>query len=161
MSLLISSVGYADDSSPDNSLPLPISKPAGLIGEYISVLSETGQKLSLEQVKQAYQQGEFVRWDRAVLSFGIGSAPKWLVFEIENRTEKNISRRLIIENSWLDKADINILHNEQIIRQLHLGDFYPLYSAQVKTLFILCDLSGHVYSDEPILYRACILSFLA
>jgi len=139
MSLLISSVGYADDSSPDNSLPLPISKPAGLIGEYISVLSETGQKLSLEQVKQAYQQGEFVRWDRAVLSFGIGSAPKWLVFEIENRTEKNISRRLIIENSWLDKADINILHNEQIIRQLHLGDFYPFAERIIEHRFFAFD----------------------
>ncbi|MCK5667424.1 MAG: hypothetical protein KAI17_28245 [Thiotrichaceae bacterium] len=77
MSLLISSVSSADDSSAGNSLPLSISKPAGLIGEYISVLSETDQKLSLEQAIQAYQQGKFVRWDRPVLSFGIGTAAKW------------------------------------------------------------------------------------
>ncbi|RKZ97757.1 MAG: GGDEF domain-containing protein [Gammaproteobacteria bacterium] len=139
MSLLISSVSSADDSSPDNSLPLPISKPAGLIGEYISVLSEAGKKMSLEQAKQAYQQGKFIRWDRPVLSFGIGSAPKWLVFEIENLTNKNISRRLIIENSWLDKADINILHNELIIRQLHLGDSYPFAERIIEHRFFAFD----------------------
>lgn len=139
MSLLISSVSRADASSSDASSPLSISKSAGMIGEYISVLSETDQKLSLEQAKQAYQQGEFVRWDRPVLSFGIGVTPKWLVLDIENLSVNTISRRLIIENSWLDKADIYILHNEQIIKQLHLGDAYPFVERSIEHRFFAFD----------------------
>ncbi|MCU7801064.1 MAG: hypothetical protein KZQ70_13230, partial [gamma proteobacterium symbiont of Lucinoma myriamae] len=122
---MISSVSRADASS-----QLSINNPAGMIGNYFSVLSETDQQFSLKQAQQAYQQGKFMPWDRPVLSFGIGAAPKWLVVEIENPTEKNLSRRLVIENSWLDKADIYILHNKQITRQLHLGDIYPFVYAR-------------------------------
>ncbi|MCU7939973.1 MAG: diguanylate cyclase [gamma proteobacterium symbiont of Bathyaustriella thionipta] len=132
MSLLICSISRADDSS-----PLLINKPAGLIGEYLSVFTETNQKLSLKEAKQIYQQGEFVRWDKPVLSFGIGVAPKWLVVEIENRAEKNISRRLIIEKSWLDQADISIVHNEQVIKQVHLGDAYPFAERSIEHRFFV------------------------
>ncbi|MCK5667423.1 MAG: hypothetical protein KAI17_28240, partial [Thiotrichaceae bacterium] len=61
------------------------------------------------------------------------------MFDIENRTKKNISRRLIIENSWLDKADITILHNEQLIRQLHLGDSFPFAERIIVHRFFAFD----------------------
>lgn len=134
LSLLLSTVSRAAE------IPsLSISKSAGLIGEYISVLSESDEKLSLAQARQAYQQGEFIRWDRPVLSYGIGVAPKWLVIEIENPGVNTIPRRFIIENSWLDKADIYILHNEQIIKQLHLGDVYPFNKRIIEHRFFAFD----------------------
>lgn len=128
----------------DKASSLAVDHPAGMIGEYISVFAENDQKLSLVQAQQLHNQGAFTRWDRPVLSFGIGAAPRWLMIEIKNSSISSLSRRLIIENSWLDTADIYILHNKLLMKQLHLGDSYPFNMRAIEHRFFAVD-----YDYEP------------
>ncbi len=116
----------------------------GIISGHLVVLDEqsmsgTKQALTLQQVQQFYRQGKFVHIGKTVLSFGIGAKPKWLAAEIKNPRQQTVLRRFIIENSWLDKIDIYLLHNNKLLEQLHLGDTYPFASRAIKHRFFAFD----------------------
>jgi len=129
--------------SADQASPLSIHNTNQLIGNNLAVLEETQQKLTLDEAIEVYQQGHFFNIDKDVLSFGIGVSPRWLVVEVENPEEEKITRRIVIENSWLDKADIYILKDKQLISQYHLGDSYPFSQRDIKHRFFAFD---HDYS---------------
>ena len=126
-------------SSADEAISLPISHSTNTIGEYLVVLKEQAQPLSLLQARQAYLQGRFSSWKKPVLSFGIGASPRWLVAQVDNRSDKKVTRRLVIENSWLDKADIYILHNDRLVKQLQLGDSFPFNERIIEHRFFAFD----------------------
>ncbi len=119
---------------------IPINNPSGIIGEHIVFLGETDeQSLTLQQVKQAYQQGEFSHANKQVLSVGIGVSPIWLSAEINNPNAYPMTRRLVIETSWLDKATVYVLKDGQLIKKINLGDSYPFSSRPVSHRFFAFD----------------------
>ena len=145
ISLLLCCLLFSSTVRADQASLTAINNSGSHIGEHLVVLEESlalkenEHALTLKQAQQAYQQGKFSHWEKAVLSFGIGVSPRWLVAEIKNPDAHNITRRFIIENSWLDKIDIYILRNEQVLEQIHLGDSYPFSSRIIEHRFFAFD----------------------
>ena len=113
------------------------------IGEHVVYLSETDQALTLEEVRNAYSSGQFLSWDKPALSFGIGASPVWVRFTVENNNNHNLVRRLIIENSWLDLAELYIIKDGEIVDQQKAGDSLLFTERTVKHRFLTFD---HEYS---------------
>lgn len=107
------------------------------IGKHVVYLAETEQPLSLDQARAAYDSGKFSRWEKPVLSFGIGSSPIWLRFTVTNKEKNKVSRRLIVENSWLDHAEIFIIKDGQTVNRQKTGDSFPLAERRVKHRFLV------------------------
>lgn len=134
----------------EQASPVLIDNASRIIGNHLVVLDEaliteqlmpekSHQPLTLEQAQQAYEQDQFIHLGKTVLSFGIGVSPRWLVAEIENPLQDTMLRRLIIENSWLDKIDIYLLHNGKLVKQLQLGDSFPFTERVIKHRFFAFD----------------------
>jgi len=128
-----------DVISADQVSPLSIHETNQLIGKNLAVLEENHQRLTVEEAREAYQQGQFSNENKDALSFGIGVSPRWLIAEVHNPEEENITRRMVIENSWLDRVDIYILRDQRVINQYHLGDSYPFSERAIKHRFFAFD----------------------
>ena len=98
-------------------VPVSVDANYEAIGNHASYLRESTQALTIEQANAAYSSGEFINWNKPVLSFGIGSSPIWVRFTVDNSYPYKILRRLIIENSWLDLAEIFIVRDGQVIAE--------------------------------------------
>lgn len=108
------------------------------IGKHISYFREADKELSLNEAIAAYETSGFSHWHKAVLSFGIGTSPVWLRFSIENSSEHDAFRRLTIENSWLDLAQLYIIHDRTIIEQ-QSGDSLPFTQRTSNHRFLTFD----------------------
>lgn len=125
------------ESSGTTSLTVYTNKNYDAIGEYVSYLTETEQTLNLEQAQVAYAAGNFLKWKKPVLSFGIGASPVWLRFTVTNKTEHAVQRRLIVENSWLDHADVFIIKDGQTVFREQSGDNLPYPARAIKHRFLV------------------------
>ena len=130
--LLTSSNIYADDANTINT-----DNNYAAIGEHVEYLIETDQPLSLQQVQSAYTSGVFQQWHKPVLSFGIGSSPVWVRFNVSNNGSDKVQRLLVIENSWMDYIDIFILENGQTVFQEKTGDHLPYSEKTIKHRFFV------------------------
>jgi len=119
--------------------PLPLDNSNRAVGEYFQVLAETDRALTIEQAETAFSRGDFVQWQKPVLSFGIGTSPRWLTAEVDNPGKSDILRRLVIENSWLDKLDIYVIENHQLVKAAHMGDSLTFSERPVKHRFFVFD----------------------
>lgn len=89
--------------------PLDISKVFKQpIGKELYFLQEQ-PPLSLNSALSRYQRGDFTASHSNVLSFGIGSNPVWLAFDVENPLDSQVKRRIQIATSWLDNVDIHFI----------------------------------------------------
>jgi diguanylate cyclase (GGDEF)-like protein len=109
------------------------------IGQHVAYLQEDDQPLTITQVKDAYTSGEFQNWDRPVLSFGIGTSPVWIRFTVVNDTPEEVLRRLIIENSWLDLAELYIFNEGNLVEHRQSGDMYRFTERTPKHRFLTFD----------------------
>ncbi|MDH5358339.1 MAG: sensor domain-containing diguanylate cyclase [Gammaproteobacteria bacterium] len=109
------------------------------IGEYTFTRLEAAQPLSIEQARMAFIEGKFSTLNKSIASFGIGSRPVWLTFGVENNLDRPAPRRLAIENSWLDKADVYVIHEGQVVAQQQMGDSYPFNARPVDHRFFVFD----------------------
>jgi len=119
--------------------PVLTSNNYDAIGEHSQFLIETEKVLSFDQVVEAFKSGQFSKWGKPVLSFGIGVKPLWLKFDIHNQSDKTHLRRLIIETSWLDSAEVYIVKNRQLISRQKTGDTFPFDSRPVDHRFFAFD----------------------
>lgn len=78
------------------------------IGKDLLFLQEQ-QALSVNSALAAYLQGDFTASHSSVLSFGIGSKPIWLAFNVQNPLTSPVNRRIQIATSWLDSVDIHYI----------------------------------------------------
>ncbi|RTR34983.1 sensor domain-containing diguanylate cyclase [Shewanella atlantica] len=78
------------------------------IGKELLFLQEQ-HPLSLNSALSHYQQGDFTASHSNVLSFGIGSNPVWLAFDVDNPLDSQVKRRIQIATSWLDNVDIHFI----------------------------------------------------
>ncbi|ABV35456.1 putative diguanylate cyclase (GGDEF domain) [Shewanella sediminis HAW-EB3] len=67
------------------------------------------QPLCVNSALSNYLQGGFTASHSRVLSFGIGSKPVWLAFDVENPLTFPVNRRIQIATSWLDSVDIHYI----------------------------------------------------
>ena len=107
------------------------------IGEHVTYLSEKDKPLSLKQAQTAYASGDFLQWHKPVFSFGIGTSPVWLRFTVTNNSKNDVQRRLIVENSWLDNADIFIIKDGQLVFQEKAGDSLPFTDKTIDHRFFV------------------------
>ncbi len=132
--LLTCSVTHADTSE-----TIYTSKNYDGIGEYVTYLAETNKPLTLKQAQAAYGSGIFSKWNRPVLGFGIGASPVWLRFTVTNKGNETVTRRLTVENSWLDHADVFIIKDGKTIFHKAQGDSQPFAERSVKHRFFVFD----------------------
>jgi diguanylate cyclase (GGDEF)-like protein len=123
----------------DTSASTSVNTDYDAIGEYVSYLPETDQPLSIEQAREAYSSGKFMSWNKPVLSFGIGTSPVWVRFTVENSYLHKYSHRLIIENSWLDLAEIYIVRDGMVTAQKNTGDSLPFDERSPEHRFLIFD----------------------
>lgn len=120
--LTLSSASFADDSLVAD-LDTIGTNPIGLITSYYQ---ENNQSLSLEQAFDHYYQGQFQTAADQVLTFGIGSAPVWVAFSVDNQQSSNQHRLFSIDKSWIDSIDITVKNRtSNEITHFHVGDKVP------------------------------------
>jgi len=129
----------------DNGKTISAQKTYRAIGEFTAVYAEKGPQLSLTEVQKSYAQGLFSASDSSVLSLGNGSPAHWITFTINNPTQNDLLRRLIIENSWLDLIDLYIINNGKLINQQRVGDQFPFSARPIHHRFFAFD---HHYPSE-------------
>ncbi len=113
--------------------------PAQALGMYASYLVEHEGALDISGATAAFGRGVFVRGDSPVLNFGIGSLPVWIRFEVDNRTEAVLQRRLSVETSWLDKVDVYVLSGNSLVNGYKMGDGLPFSERPVDSPFFAVD----------------------
>lgn len=121
------------------SVHVSVDKNYDAIGQHITYLREDVQPLTIEQARNAYANGKFSNWSKPVLSFGIGTSPVWARFTIENSNSDKSYRRLIIENSWLDLAEIFIIKDGVLVTQENIGDSLPFSERDPEHRFLALD----------------------
>lgn len=109
-------------ASADSPTPVSVNHNYDAIGQHVVYLQEKDTPLTIEQARSAYSSGKFSNWNKPVLSFGIGTSPVWIRFTVDNSNHEKTNRRLIIENSWLDLAELYIVKNGVIVEQKKSGD---------------------------------------
>jgi len=157
--LFISSNLHADTSG-----TLDTSKNYNAIGKFVVYLTETSKPLTLQQAQTAYNSGIFSKWNSPVLGFGIGTSPVWLHFTVTNKDTEVATRRLIIENSWLDHADVFIIKDNKIISHEAQGDSQPFADRAIHIASLFSNTTTRLVSAKCIFARplrphACYLSF--
>lgn len=96
------------------------------LGKFIAYFQEEqNEKLSLQQAIKRFEQKDVLQGTSNSVSLGLGVAPVWIKFSIENNTQIDDIYRLAIETPWLDYIDAWIINNGNIIERITGGDGYP------------------------------------
>ena len=101
------------------------------IGRHAEFLQETAGRLELAEAIAARAAGKFVPGASPVLSFGIGAKPVWIRFAVDNPTDAPVERRLSIEAAWLDRLDVHVLHEGNLVATHRGGDRQPFMQRTV------------------------------
>jgi diguanylate cyclase (GGDEF)-like protein len=120
--------------------PVSLDERSGApLGLHASYLKEQDSALDLTQAMSAYREGKFVACDTPILTFGMGSRPVWIAFEVKNDTVAQQLRRLDVETSWLDKLDVYFLTDDKTVASYELGDSKPFSLRPIKRRFFEID----------------------
>ncbi|QBG35080.1 7TMR-DISMED2 domain-containing protein [Litorilituus sediminis] len=104
------------------------------IGSYFTVIREQQAELSVEQTMQLMnEQGKLATTKH--LNYGIWSRPVWFEAKLNNNEAEKLeaedleadhfAKRLTLAISWIDKLDIYLVQNSQVLTAYHLGDSLP------------------------------------
>ncbi|MDH5426097.1 MAG: sensor domain-containing diguanylate cyclase [Gammaproteobacteria bacterium] len=107
------------------------------IGTYIQYYLEDTQVLTLAAAIQLFQQNKFISSNKASLNFGIGSAPVWLRFEVNNPAAAAVINRLSVETSWMDKLTVYFVREGQLVKQQLGGDELAYSERKIKNIFFV------------------------
>lgn len=99
--------------------------PSSSLGRYVQVLREYGAPWSVEQALERFAQANPPPPRDEVLSFGIGAAPVWLLLPLHNDDPGSLHLHLLLGTSWMDSADVYVVHRGKVRSHLHLGDEVP------------------------------------
>ena len=121
--------------------PIALDRPqsAAVVGKQSFYLQENGTPLTLDGVRAAWQSGRFQPAGNSVLAFGIGAGPVWVRLELFNGGDQPATRRLVVENPWLDRLDVYVETSAQIVRHVRLGDTLPFSVRPVPSRFFAVD----------------------
>ncbi len=128
------------------SLPVSVTVPSDApLGLHLAYLKEQDSVLELAQVVAAYRDGQFIKGTSPVLTFGMGSKPVWIAFDVSNPTKSEQLRRLVVETSWLDKLDVYFLVEGAMVTAYALGDAQPFARRPIKRRFFEI---GHLFGTS-------------
>ena len=92
------------------------------LGADTHYLMETGSALSLQEVRQRFDNGQGRAATSDALSFGIGSAPVWLHLRVENPGQHPQRRLFLAGATWLDYVDVWFVDPDGTITSFNAGD---------------------------------------
>ena len=95
--------------------------PTGPLGQYLQVLVDPTDELTLEDVRVGAGSG-FRISERAVPAFGIGPDPVWIKLKIDNPTMETVPRVLLAGTPWIDRLDFYVVHEGKRVSHLVAGD---------------------------------------
>lgn len=123
---------------------IDLSNPEEMVnGQHVLLFEESADVLNLSDALRTHQQDKFYSADKQSLSFGIGSQPVWLQFDVINPNATPLMRRLSIKTSWLDHVSIYILNKQQLLSQAQMGDTRPFDQRSITSRYFEHD---HTYS---------------
>jgi len=109
------------------------------IGEHLDYYTETDHQVTISEAARLYADDNFSRWNKPVLSQGIGTNPQWVTFSVQNDHSIKALRRLIIETSWMDRIDVYLLKDNQVIAQKKAGDLFSYDERPIEHRFFAFD----------------------
>lgn len=95
------------------------------IGQHIEYFQESSKRLTVEQAMAIFNQGIAKQSTSDSISLGIGVAPVWLKFTVNQNALTELGYRLSIETPWLDEIDTYLVHQKKVTRHVAGGDKYP------------------------------------
>lgn len=130
------------------------------LGRTAHFYAESSNRIGIDSARSAYLQGAFTPSDQNILTFGLGTQPHWVAFELYHDAPDPLVRVLTIETTWLDLIDIYLIHDDDLQSHLAMGDHYPFHYRPINTrLFTLeetflpgkTQLFVRVESPDPLL----------
>ena len=95
----------------------------GTLGKHLIYFQEQdGQKLSIEQAINHFNEKESIQGTSHSISLGIATDPVWLKISVNNPSLDQIAYRLSVETPWLDYIDTWLVKNNQVIAKYSGGD---------------------------------------
>ncbi len=134
LTILLSSPAYSqpdDEASDSTPRPLEINRNYPTVGEHAFLLQETENRLTLTQARAAFANKQFTPANAPVPGVGLTNRGVWLKLDVHNKTNEVLSRRMILEATWLDHIEIYIIKNNRLVFQNKTGDAMPLSSRQI------------------------------
>lgn len=92
------------------------------LGRHAAQLVEHGGAMTLEEALAAQRAGRFAAAVAAVPKFGIGAPPVWLHLALDNRAETGQLRHIIAGVPWMDRLDVYLLRDAQLVGHVAAGD---------------------------------------
>lgn len=141
--------------------------PGLVLGRHFAYLQESAAPSTLEGVRAAWKAGRFTPSSSPILAFGIGSPPVWLRFAVVNSGGQSDTRRIRIENPWLDHLDIYLVRKDEVLRHVRLGDTLSAQTRPIPGRFFAADHSFdpglteiyfRIETPDPIVVPAFLLS---
>ena len=102
-------------------LPLDAAGTAPL-GRHAAQLVEHGGAMTLEEALAAQRAGRFAAAVAAVPKFGIGAPPVWLHLALDNRAGAGQLRHIVAGVLWMDRLDVYLLRDAQLVGHVAAGD---------------------------------------
>lgn len=96
--------------------------PGEPLGRWMEVLVEKGRPLTVDEAAEQFRRGASSRGQEDVLKFGIGARPVWLRLVVDNNGLRTAERRLQVEISWLDRIDVHVVNDGQLLAHQRAGD---------------------------------------
>ena len=113
--LLCSWLAVADPRLLDNKAPHGLAT--------VSYYLEESTALNINNALSRFNDGAFTV-TTLPLSLGIGSKPVWINFDVNNQKATDLSKRLSIKTTWLDRLDVYFLRSGQVEKAFHIGDSF-------------------------------------
>ncbi len=92
------------------------------IGQDLHVLNDTSPGLTPASALFQFQHTATPTHSRKVIGLGIGHAPIWVYFQVNNPESQPVRRHLVIGQSWLDKVDVYLFQQTRLLATHRTGD---------------------------------------
>ncbi len=142
--LIIYVVIFLSFSAKASTIELPAFND-GTLGTYVQYFQEKNTKLTLAEAQQYFANFPADQSNSNSISLGLGVAPVWMKFTVNNTEDLNHKYRLAIETPWLDYIDTWLVKNKKIIRHIPGGDGYPFTERPMAYRFYAFE---HQYTPE-------------
>nr|WP_272493008.1 diguanylate cyclase [Atopomonas sediminilitoris] len=112
------------------------------LGQQLHYLFEpVGKSFSLSDAMAAHQDGQFLRSDASILHLGIAPPAHWVSLDLNNSSTITLTRTLELGPIWLNRADVYLIHEQQVLQAVTAGSAEPSYQKAVAGQGFLVELS--------------------
>jgi diguanylate cyclase (GGDEF)-like protein len=109
------------------------------IGLSTEFYQEPAGRLELPDAVAALRAGQFAPGKSPVLNFGIGAKAVWIHFAVDNPTAAPVQKRLSLETTWLDRAEVYFLHPGRTVETYRVGDDLAFSQRPLASRYFVLD----------------------